>query len=105
MQQLTNNEKQLYNNLLEYAYSNPHVTLAALRSHVHKGPYNLTATLSSLEAHGLLMTGLEDTTDGDKLTYTPLVGKGVAYGYPCDEFTWDEWLANALVIDTGEDHD
>jgi hypothetical protein len=103
MKPLTNNEKQLYNSLLEYAYGNPHITLAALRSHVHKGPYNLTAALSSLEAHGLLMTGLEDTTDGDKLTYTPLVGKGVAYGYPCDEFTGEEWLAFSLPLDTQED--
>jgi hypothetical protein len=106
MKALTNNEKQLYNSLLEYAYgNNPHITLAALRSHVHKGPYNLTQALSSLEAHNLLMTGLEDTTDGDKLTYTPLVGKGVAYGWPCDEFTWDEWLAFSLPIDTGEEHE
>lgn len=105
MKPLTNNDKQLYNSLLEYAYSNPHITLTDIRSHCYKGIYNLTQALSSLEAHDLLMIGLEDTTDGDKLTYTPLVGKGVAYGWPWGEFTWDEWLANALVIDTGEDHD
>jgi hypothetical protein len=104
MQQLTNHEKQLYNNILDYSYSHPHVTLATIRSYAHKGSYNLTAALGSLEAHGLLMTGLEDTTDGDKLTYTPIV-RGSAYGWPCDEYTWDEWLANALVIDTGEYHD
>jgi hypothetical protein len=102
MQPLTNNEKQLYNSLLEYAYSNPHVTLGAIRSHVHKGPYNLTEALGNLEAYGLLMTGLEDTTDGDKLTYTPIV-RGSAYGWPCDEYTWEEWLVFMLPLDTGED--
>ena len=102
MKSLTNADKELYNSLLRYAYSNPHITLAAIRSHCHKAPYNLTAALSNLEAHGLLLTGLEDTTDGDKLTYTPLVGKGIAYGYPCDEFTWEEWLAFMLPLDTGE---
>ena len=99
MKALTNNDKELYNSLLEYAYSNPHVTLSDIRTNVSKTPRNLKATLDSLEAQGLLMTGLEETTDGDKITYTPLVGKGVAYGWPCDEFTWDEWLAFSLPID------
>ena len=99
MKALTNNDKELYNSLLEYAYSNPHITLSDIRTNVSKTSRNLKATLDSLEAQGLLMTGLEETTDGDKLTYTPLVGKGVAYGYPCDEFTWDEWLAFSLSID------
>jgi hypothetical protein len=104
MQQLTNNEKQLYNSLLEYAYgNNPHITLAALRSHCYKGIYNLTQALSSLEAHGLLMIGLEDTTDGDKLTYTPLVGRGIAYGWPCDEFDFETWLAFRLPLDGVDD--
>ena len=99
MKALTNNDKELYNSLLEYAYSNPHVTLSDIRTNVSKTPRNLKATLESLEAHGLLMTGLEETTDGDKITYTPLVGKGVAYGWPCDEFTWAVWLAFSLPID------
>jgi hypothetical protein len=100
MKPLTNADKQLYNSLLEYAYgNNPHITLAAIRSHVHKGPYSLKSALGSLEAHNLLMTGLEDTTDGDKLTYTPLVGKGVAYGWPCDEFDFETWLSFRLSLD------
>jgi hypothetical protein len=104
MQQLTNDEKKLYNNILEYSYSEPYVTLAAIHSLVHKAPYILTDALANLEDSGLLLAGLEDTTDLLKFTYTPIV-KGSALGYPCDEYSWDEWLANALVIDTGEEYD
>tara|TARA_R110000787_G_scaffold63456_2_gene142828 strand:+ start:446 stop:601 length:156 start_codon:yes stop_codon:yes gene_type:complete len=43
------------------------------------------------------MIGLEDTTEGDKITYTPLVN-GIAYGHPCDEFKFDDWIAFGLPL-------
>jgi hypothetical protein len=102
MEQLTNDEKKLYNNILEYSYSEPYVTLDAIRLLVHKAPYILTDALANLEYSGLLLVGLEDTTDLFKFTYTPII-KGSALGYPCDEYTWDEWLAFSLPLDTQED--
>jgi len=96
----TAQEKMLYNSLLDYNYSNPYITLddiqkEALPSEWFNKQYSLKPTLDNLEALGLLLTGTEDTTSGDKRTYTPLVGKGKgsAYGYPCDEFKLKDWNA------------
>ena len=94
----TTQERMLYNSLLDYNYSNPYITLNDIQKDVlpeewFNGKYNLKPTLDNLESLGLLLVGTEDTTSGDKRTYTPLVGrgKGQAYGYPCDEFKLEDW--------------
>lgn len=97
MKTLTAQDKNLFNSLLELSYSNHHITLANMRSSVPEDTLNLPKSLSNLEANGLLMIGLEDTTGGDKITYTPLVN-GTAYGHPCDEFKFNDWLAFGLPL-------
>jgi|TARA_R110000744_G_scaffold232018_1_gene350104 hypothetical protein len=95
MKTLTAQDKNLFNSLLVLSYSNHHITLANMRPSVPEDTLNLPKSLSNLEANGLLMIGLEDTTEGDKITYTPLVN-GTAYGHPCDEFKFAEWMSNEL---------
>ena len=99
MKTLTAQDKNLFNSLLVLSYSNHHITLANMRPSVPEDTLNLPKSLRNLEANGLLMIGLEDTTEGDKITYTPLVN-GTAYGHPCDEFKFDDWLAFGLPLDS-----
>ena len=70
----------VYNTLLELNWSEPYLTLEHIQAATGLGRSKLAPVLAEL---------IE--------TFTPKV-KGVAYGYPLDYYTFDEWVGHKLDI-------
>ena len=96
---LSKEESQLYNELLVLNWDNAYIELSGILYHTKGMQTGISETLESLEAKGFLLTGPELVPDkGVVTTFTPIT-KGVAYGYPVDDFKdYNEWMQNAVVV-------
>ena len=92
----TNAEKALYNVMLDLNYSEPYITLADIARATGTTRRLLAPLLGSLVTKGKILAGNEEVL-GDLLhTYTPIVSRGQAYGYPLDYYTYEEWSLFSL---------
>ena len=85
----------VYNTLLELNWSEPHITLEHIEPTTGLGRSKLLPVLAELIGEGKVLHGNEEALGGVIVTYTPKV-KGVAYGYPLDYYTFDEWIEHKL---------
>lgn len=92
---------QTYNSLIDVQWCTSQITYelikAATRVYSLKRSELLLA-LNELESLGLLLVGMEDSDNGLIRTYTPIIPKFGAYGFPYDDFTYEEWQAFKLAI-------
>ena len=92
---LSNQATTVYNTLLELNWSEPHITLEHIQAATGLGRSKLLPMLAELIGEGKVLHGNEEALGGVITTYTPKV-KGVAYGYPLDYYTFDEWIEHKL---------
>jgi hypothetical protein len=87
----------VYNTLLELSWSEPYLTLEHIQAATGLGRSKLAPVLAELIGASKVLHGNEEALGELIETYTAKV-KGVAYGYPCDYFTYEEWQAFKLAI-------
>jgi len=85
----------VYNTLLELNWSEPYLTLEHIQAATGLGRSKLAPVLAELVGASKVLHGNEEALGGVIETYTPKV-KGVAYGYPLDYYTFDEWIGYRL---------
>ena len=85
----------VYNTLLELNWSEPYLTLEHIQAATGLGRSKLLPVLVELTKASKVLHGNEEALGGVIETYTPKV-KGVAYGYPLDYYTFDEWIGYKL---------
>ena len=85
----------VYNTLLELNWSEPYLTLEHIQAATGLGRSKLLPVLVELTMASKVLHGNEEALGGVIETYTPKV-KGVAYGYPLDYYTFDEWIGYKL---------
>ena len=85
----------VYNTLLELNWSEPYLTLEHIQAATGLGRSKLSPVLVELTMASKVLHGNEEALGGVIETYTPKV-KGVAYGYPLDYYTFDEWIGYKL---------
>ena len=85
----------VYNTLLELNWSEPYLTLEHIQAATGLGRSKLLPVLVELTMASKVLHGNEEALGGVIETYTPKV-KGVAYGYPLDYYTFDEWIEYKL---------
>ena len=85
----------VYNTLLELNWSEPYLTLEHIQAATGLGRSKLLPVLVELTMASKVLHGNEEALGGVIQTYTPKV-KGVAYGYPLDYYTFDEWIGYKL---------
>ena len=93
---LTSAERALYNIMLDLNYSEPFIELEDLSKVTGHTRRQLAPLLGALVTKGLVLAGNEEVLDKFVHTYTPIVGRGNAYGYPLDYYTYEEWQAFSL---------
>jgi hypothetical protein len=96
MNNYTEAEKALYNVLLDLNYSEPYITLGSLAKVTGTPRRILAPLLGDLVTKGKVLAGNEDVMGDIIHTYTPIVSRGLAYGYPLDYYTYEEWSGFAL---------
>ena len=96
---LTKEEAQLYNELLALNWDNAYIELSDIKHHTKGRQMGIAYLIEALEAKGFLLVGPELVPDkGVVTTFTPIT-KGVAYGYPVDDFKdYNEWMQNAVEV-------
>ena len=92
---LSNQATTVYNTLLELNLSEPHITLEHIQAATGLGRSKLLPMLVELTMASKVLHGNEEALGGVITTYTPKI-KGVAYGYPLDYYTFDEWIEHKL---------
>jgi len=92
----TRTEADLYNILLDLNYSEPYITIEQLEQATGQPKRQLAPVLGDLISKGKILAGNEEVLDGYLRTYTPIVSRGQAYGYPLDYYTYEEWSLFAL---------
>ena len=99
-QELTTEQAELYNSLLDLNWSKPRIQLTDIIEHTKERHININETLSALATKGKVLTGPEDFGDGIyRHTFTPLIKGGNAYGYPMDFFKdYATWMLNAAKV-------
>ena len=85
----------VYNTLLELNWSEPYLTLEHIQAATGLGRSKLAPVLAELIGASKVLHGNEEALGGVIETYTPKV-KGVAYGYPLDYYTFNEWIGYKL---------
>jgi len=88
---------QVYNSLIDTAWDQSQITIDHAIATTGLGRSVVVLVLKELESLGLLLVGMEDSSEGMIQTFTPIV-KGGAYVYPCDDFKHEEWQAFKLKI-------
>ena len=86
---------QVYNSLIDLNWDNAQITIDHAISATGLRRDTLIRLLAELQSLGLLLVGMEDSSDGMIQTFTPIV-KGGAFVYPCDDFKIDQWQAFKL---------
>jgi hypothetical protein len=92
---LSTKATEVYNTLLELNWSEPYLTLEHIQAATGLGRSKLAPVLAELIGDSKVLHGNEEALGGVIETYTPKV-KGVAYGYPLDYYTFDEWIGYKL---------
>jgi len=92
----TEAQKNLFNILLDLNYSEPYITMEHIEQVTGLTRRELAPTLGDLISKGKLLAGNEDALGTILRTYTPIVYRGQAFGYPLDTFTYEEWSLFAL---------
>jgi len=87
----------VYNTLLELSWSDPYLTLEHIQAATGLGRSKLLPTLAELIGAGKVLHGNEEALGELIETYTPKV-KGVAYGYPLDYYTFEQWIDHKLDL-------
>ena len=85
----------VYNTLLELCWSEPYLTIEHIQAATGLGRSKLAPVLAELIGASKVLHGNEEALGGVIETYTPKV-KGVAYGYPLDYYTFNEWIGYKL---------
>ena len=89
-------QKDLFNVLLDMNYSNPYITIEDIQEATGTSKRHLAFVLGDLISKGKILAGNEEALGTMLHTYTPIVYRGQAYGYPLDTFTYEEWSLFAL---------
>ena len=92
----TQQQKDLFNVLLDLNYSEPYITIEDIQQATGAPKRELALVLGDLISKGKVLAGNEEALGTMLHTYTPIVYRGQAYGYPLDEFTYEEWSLFAL---------
>ena len=92
---LSNQATSVYNTMLELNWAEPHITLEHIQAATGLGRSKLLPMLAELIGEGKVLHGNEEALGELIETFTPKV-KGVAYGYPLDYYTFDEWIGYKL---------
>jgi len=92
----TQAQKDLFNVLLDMNYSEPYITMEDIVKATGTPKRQLALVLGDLISKGKILAGNEEALGTTLHTYTPIVYRGQAYGYPLDEFTYEEWSLFAL---------
>jgi len=95
-QTYTQNEKDLYNLMLDLNYSEPYITMDAIVKALGVPRHLIAPVMGSLISKGKVLAGNEDVLGDILHTYTPIVSRGQAYGYPLDYYTYEEWSEFSL---------
>ena len=89
-------QKDLFNVLLDMNYSNPYITIEDIQEATGTSKRHLAFVLGDLISKGKILAGNEEALGTVLHTYTPIVYRGQAFGYPLDTFTFEEWSLFAL---------
>jgi hypothetical protein len=92
---LSTKATEVYNTLLELNWSEPYLTLEHIQSATGLGRSKLAPVLAELIGASKVLHGNEEALGELIETFTPKI-KGVAYGYPLDYYTFDEWIEHKL---------
>jgi hypothetical protein len=92
----TRTQVALFNLLLDLNYSEPYITMQDIQRATGSSKHQLALVLGDLISKGKILAGNEEALGTMLHTYTPIVYRGQAYGYPLDEFTYEEWMQFAL---------
>lgn len=86
-------ERALFNILLDLNYSEPYCTLDIIASITGLPRRTIGIILGDLISKDKILAGNEDVMGMLIHTFTPKVGRGgQAYGFPLDYFTYEQWL-------------
>ena len=88
----TLDEQELYRQLLELNYSQPYITISDITKATRLRRSKVMPLMDALETKGKLLVGSEEVLDSLIRTYTPIVKGNSSYGYPSDEFKFNEWM-------------
>ena len=94
---LSTQATEVYNTMLELSWSEPYLTIEHIQAATGLGRSKLAPVLAELIGASKVLHGNEEALGVVIVTYTPKV-KGIAYGYPLDYYTFDEWIENKLDI-------
>jgi len=92
----TQEQKDLFNVLLDLNYSEPYITMADIEQATGASKRELALVLGDLISKGKVLAGNEEALGTMLHTFTPIVYRGQAYGYPLDYYTYEEWSLFAL---------
>ena len=92
----TQEQRELFNVLLDLNYSEPYITIEAIEQITGRPKRDLALVLGDLISKGKILAGNEEAIGTVLHTFTPIVYRGQAYGYPLDYFTYEEWSLFAL---------
>jgi hypothetical protein len=92
----TQEQRDLFNVLLDMNYSSPYITMEDIQQATGFTRRELAPTLGDLISKGKILAGNEEALGTILHTYTPIVYRGQAFGYPLDTFTYEEWSLFAL---------
>jgi len=92
----TQEQKDLFNILLDMNYSEPYITIEDIQKATGTSKRQLAYVLGDLISKGKILAGNEEALGTVLHTYTPIVYRGQAFGYPLDTFTFEEWSLFAL---------
>ena len=93
---LSTKATEVYNTLLELNWGEPYLTIEHIQAATGLGRSKLLPVLVELTMASKVLHGNEEALGGVIETYTPKV-KRVAYGYPLDYYTFDEWIGHKLT--------
>tara|TARA_R110001606_G_scaffold149069_3_gene289006 strand:+ start:334 stop:645 length:312 start_codon:yes stop_codon:yes gene_type:complete len=88
---------QVYNSLIDLNWHTSQITIDHAISATGLRRDTLIRLLEELQSQGLLLVGMEDSSEGMIQTFTPIVTGG-AYVHPCDDFKIEIWQAFKLEI-------
>jgi len=92
----TQEQRDLFNVLLDLNYSEPYITIEDIQQATGASKRALALVLGDLISKGKVLAGNEEALGTLLHTFTPIVYRGQAYGYPLDYFTYEEWSLFAL---------
>lgn len=92
----TQEQRDLFNILLDMNYSEPYITIEDIQKATGSSKRELAPVLGDLISKGKILAGNEEALGTVLHTYTPIVYRGQAFGYPLDTFTFSEWQLFAL---------